>query len=49
MVSIDKMLTDDFEHRDALAAARARQAEIEALLDLDKDTAGSQAMNAEAA
>jgi hypothetical protein len=49
LVSVDKMLTDDFEHREALAAARARQAKIDALLDLDKDTAGSQTMNAEAA
>jgi hypothetical protein len=49
MASVEKMLTGDFEHREALEAARARQTEIEALLDLDKDTAGSQTMNAEAA
>lgn len=49
MASVETMLTGDFEHREALEAARARQTEIEALLDLDKDTAGSQTMNAEAA
>ena len=43
------MLGEDFEHRDELDSARARQAEIEALLDLDKATTGSQTMDAETA
>lgn len=47
--SVEKMLGEDFEHREELAKARARQAEIEALLDLDKSTAGTQAMDAESA
>ena len=47
--NVEKMLGEEFAHRDALAQARARQAEIEALLDLDKATAGSQAMDSEAA
>ena len=47
--SVEKMLGEDFEHRDELASARARQAEIEALLDLDKATTGSQTMDAETA
>ena len=47
--SVEKMLGEDFEHRDELASARARQAEIEALLDLDKATTGSQTMDADTA
>ncbi len=47
--SLDRLLTQDFEHREALAQARARQAEIEAMLDLDKATEGSQSMEAESA
>lgn len=47
--SVEKMLGEEFEHRDALVKARARQAEIEALLDLDKATTGCQAMDAESA
>lgn len=46
---VEKMLGEEFEHRDELAKARTRQAEIEALLDLDKATTGSQAMDAEPA
>lgn len=46
---IEKMLGQDFGHREELAKARARQAEIEALLDLDKSAAGTQAMDAETA
>lgn len=46
---VEKMLGEEFEHRDELAKARARQAEIEALLDLDKATTGSQGMDAETA
>jgi hypothetical protein len=41
------MLKEDFEHREPLAQARARQAEIEAQLDLDKAAAGTQAMESE--
>ena len=49
LASIEKMLTEDFEQREELMKARARQAEIEALLDLDKSTAGTQAMETETA
>jgi len=49
LASIEKMLQEDFAQRDALVAARSRQAEIEAMLDLDKDTAGAAAMETEAA
>jgi N12 class adenine-specific DNA methylase len=47
LASVEQMLTEDFEHREPLAQARARQAEIEAQLDLDKAAAGTQAMEAE--
>jgi hypothetical protein len=46
---VEKLLGEDFGHREELAEVRARQAEIEALLDLDKATAGTQAMAAETA
>lgn len=49
VAGIEKLLAEDFEQRDELVAARARQAEIEGLLDLDKATAGSQVMDAESA
>ena len=49
LASVERLLGEDFEQRDALAAARARQAEIESQLDLDKATAGSQAMDTESA
>ena len=45
----EKMLLEDFQQRDELAQVRARQAEIEAELDLDKDLAGTQAMEAPSA
>ncbi len=49
LASVEKLLAEEFEQRDELAAARARQAEIEGLLDLDKAAAGSQAMDSESA
>jgi len=49
LVGVEKMLGEDFEQRAALAQARARQAEIEAQLDLDKATVGSQSMDTESA
>jgi N12 class adenine-specific DNA methylase len=49
VASIDELLAQDFEHREALAQARAKQAEIEAMLDLDKATDGTQSMEAESA
>lgn len=48
VASIDVLLKQDFAQRDELAAARARQSEIEAELDLDKDLAGTAALSAEA-
>lgn len=44
LASVDRLLNEDFEHREALARARGRQAEIETMLDLDKSTAGTAAM-----
>jgi N12 class adenine-specific DNA methylase len=49
LASIDNLLAQDFEHHEELTKARARQTEIEAMLDLDKSTDGSQAMEAETA
>ncbi len=49
LASVERLLGEGFEQRAALAAARARQAEIESQLDLDKATAGSQAMDTESA
>jgi N12 class adenine-specific DNA methylase len=49
VASIEKLLAEDFDQRAALAAARARQAEIDSQLDLDKAAAGSQAMDTESA
>lgn len=49
LAGVEEMLVEDFEHRGALATARARQSEIEGHLDLDKSTAGSQALDAESA
>ena len=44
---IQSMLSQDFEFREELEAARKRQREIESELDLDKATAGTSAMEAE--
>lgn len=44
---VEQMLTEEFAQREELVAARARQAEIEAMLDLDKDAAGTQQMTTE--
>lgn len=49
LAGIQTMLAQDFEFRDELAAARKRQREIEAELDLDKATAGTSAMETDAA
>jgi hypothetical protein len=49
LASIDELLAQDFEHREELVKVRARQTEIEAMLDLDKSTDGSQSMEAESA
>jgi N12 class adenine-specific DNA methylase len=49
LASVEVLMEQEFEHRDELAQARARQAEIEAQLDLDKSTTGSQEMAAEPA
>jgi N12 class adenine-specific DNA methylase/predicted RNA methylase len=49
LASVDVLLAQEFDKKDELAAARARQAEIEAQLDLDKDTAGTADMSAEVA
>ncbi|WP_255440307.1 helicase [Caenimonas sedimenti] len=49
LAGVEKMLLEDFQQRDELAQVRARQAEIEAELDLDKDLAGTQAMEAPSA
>ena len=46
LANIEQML-EDFPQREELAQARARQAEIDAQLDLDKNLAGTGAMNAE--
>lgn len=48
IAGITAMLTQDFEFGEQLQAARTRQREIEAALDLDKATEGSQAMGAQA-
>jgi len=48
LAGIDNLLAQDFAHRAELLEVRARQAEIEAALDLDKDTAGTAAMSADA-
>lgn len=47
--AVSKLLQEEFQFREELEAARKRQREIEALLDLDKATEGSQAMGEEAA
>lgn len=44
---VEAMLAQDFQHREDLAQARARQTEIEAMLDLDKDASGTQSMSTE--
>ena len=49
LAGIQTMLDQGFEFREELEAARKRQREIEAELDLDKSTAGTSAMEAEAA
>lgn len=49
LASVERMLGEDFAQRDALFKARARQAEIEAELDLDKATTGTQSMESEEA
>ena len=49
LAGAEKMLGEEFGQREALVHARARQAEIEALLDLDKATVGSQSMDTESA
>lgn len=49
LAGIQAMLEQDFEFREELEAARMRQREIEAELDLDKATAGTSAMETEAA
>jgi len=48
IAGITAMLAQDFEFGEQLQAARTRQREIEAALDLDKATEGSQAMGAQA-
>lgn len=42
---VEEMLAQDFMQREELAQARARQVEIESMLDLDKDASGTQSMS----
>ena len=49
VAGVETLLAEEFGQREELAAARARQAEIEGLLDLDKAATEGQAMDAESA